>query len=124
MKRLMPSGLISWLAANPNCEKADLFSITLPTGTVMNITEGQWDITVPSGTGGWSGSTTTFSSTQYPATHLAVHPDGRQSPDRQPRRRTVPIRACIPRPSSGLLRHGNSVLRADESGILRHARKR
>jgi Phage conserved hypothetical protein BR0599 len=65
MKRLMPAGLIAFLQNNPNCTKADLFQIALPTGAVMNVTEGQFDITVPSGTAGWAGSTTTFSATQY-----------------------------------------------------------
>lgn len=63
----MPSGLITFLASTPgkNVIKADCFVITLPTGTVMCVTEGQWDITIPSGTPGWSGATTTFSSVQY-----------------------------------------------------------
>ena len=65
MKRLMPSGLITFLQGNANCLKADLFSITLATGTVMNVTNGQWEITVPSGTAGWSGSTTTFHAHLY-----------------------------------------------------------
>jgi hypothetical protein len=61
----MPSSLISFLQANPNCTRADLFAITLPTGTTFYATDGQFDITVPSGTNGWAGSTTTFSTTQY-----------------------------------------------------------
>ena len=65
MKRLMSSGLISFLQANPNCLKSDLFAITLPTGTTFYACEGQWDLTVLSGTAGWSGSTTTFKSVQY-----------------------------------------------------------
>lgn len=65
MKRLMPSTLISWLAANPNCTKADCFAITLPTGTTVYATEGQFSITIPSGTPGWSGATTTFHATEY-----------------------------------------------------------
>ena len=65
MKRLMPSSLITFLQQNPNCLKADLFAITLPTGTVIYVTEGQWDITVPSGTPGWTGATTTFLATTY-----------------------------------------------------------
>ena len=65
MKRLMPSGLISFLQTTPNCIKADLLVITLLNGQVMHVTEGQFDITVPSGTGGWTGSTTTFSATTY-----------------------------------------------------------
>jgi Phage conserved hypothetical protein BR0599/Uncharacterized conserved protein (DUF2163) len=70
MKRLMPSSLVNisgtgFLQTNPNCLKADLFAITLPTGTVMYVTEGQWDITVPSGTPGWTGATTTFLATTY-----------------------------------------------------------
>lgn len=65
MKRLMSTTLINWLAANKNCLKADLFAVTLPTGTVFYATEGQWKVTVPSGTLGWSGSTATFESTKY-----------------------------------------------------------
>lgn len=65
MKRLMPGSLISFLQAHRNCTKADCFAITLPTGTVMYVTEGQLDITIPSGTNGWSGSTTTFKAAQY-----------------------------------------------------------
>ncbi len=61
MKRLMPASLISFLANNRNCQKADLFLIVLPTGQTLAATTGQWDITVPSGTGGWSGITRTFS---------------------------------------------------------------
>lgn len=65
MKRLMSTTLINWLAANKNCLKADLFAITLPTGTTMYATEGQWKVTVPSGTSGWSGVTTTFEANKY-----------------------------------------------------------
>jgi uncharacterized phage protein (TIGR02218 family) len=65
MKRLMPSSLITFLQNNPNCLKADLFVITLPTGTVMYVTEGQFDITVPSGTNGWLGGTTTFLASEF-----------------------------------------------------------
>jgi hypothetical protein len=72
MKRLMPSSLITFLQQNPSCLKADLFSIALPTGTVMNVTEAQFDITVPTGTNGWTKTdgvtalpTTTFASSTY-----------------------------------------------------------
>ena len=65
MKRLMPSGLITYLQSNPNVSRADLFAITLPTGTTLYATSGQFSITVPSGTNGWSGSTTTFHATTY-----------------------------------------------------------
>jgi uncharacterized phage protein (TIGR02218 family) len=61
----MSSTLIAWLAANKNCLKADLFAITLPTGTVFYATEGQWKITVASGTPGWTGATTTFEANKY-----------------------------------------------------------
>ena len=61
----MPASLISFLANNRNCLKADLFLIVLPTGQTLAATNGQWDITVPSGTGGWAGDTTTFSATSY-----------------------------------------------------------
>lgn len=65
MKRLMPPGLITFLQNTPNCTRADLFAITLPTGTTFYATDGQFDITVPAGTSGWSGSTTTFSAATY-----------------------------------------------------------
>lgn len=67
MKRLMPSGLITFLQNNSksNITKSDCFAITLPTGAVMYVTEGQFDITIPSGTAGWNGATTTFKATQY-----------------------------------------------------------
>ena len=65
MKRLMPSSLITFLQNNRNCLKADCFAITLPTGVTFYVTEGQWDITFPSGTPGWSGAQTTFSAGQY-----------------------------------------------------------
>ena len=72
MKRLMPASLITFLQSNPNCEKADLFAITLPTGNTFYATSGQWKITLsaynPStalGTPGWTGPTTTFESVLY-----------------------------------------------------------
>lgn len=65
MKRLMPSSLIALLEENAAVHRADLFAITLPTGTVMLVTDGQWDITVPANTPGWPGGTTTFRATQY-----------------------------------------------------------
>jgi uncharacterized phage protein (TIGR02218 family) len=60
-----PTSLVEFLQATPNVCKADLFVINLPNGQTINATEGQWDITVPSGTSGWSGSTTTFSSNAH-----------------------------------------------------------
>lgn len=65
MKRLMPSSLIAFLQTNPSVVVADLISIALPTGTVLNVTSGQFDITVPSGTPGWSGATQAFAATYY-----------------------------------------------------------
>lgn len=65
MKRLMPAGLITFLQNNRNVVKADCFAITLPTGTVMYVTEGQFDITFKSGTPGWSGGQVTFKAAQY-----------------------------------------------------------
>lgn len=65
MKRLMPAGLVSFLQNNRNMEKADLFVIELPNGETLYATSGQWDITVPSGAGGWPGGTTVFSATEY-----------------------------------------------------------
>lgn len=49
MKRLFPSSLIAFLQENPNCSKADCFALTLPTGTVLYATEGQFDITFQAG---------------------------------------------------------------------------
>lgn len=65
MKRLMPASLIAFLQTTRNVVKADCFTITLPTGVTMYVTEGQWDITFPLGTPGWTGDITTFKSTQY-----------------------------------------------------------
>jgi uncharacterized phage protein (TIGR02218 family) len=65
MKRLMPSGLITFLQQTPNCVRADLFTLTLPTGAVIYVTDGQFDIVVPSGTPGWTGATQTFRATKY-----------------------------------------------------------
>lgn len=44
----MPASLIAFLQNNKNCLRANLFSIFLPTGQVLNVTDGQWDITVGS----------------------------------------------------------------------------
>jgi uncharacterized phage protein (TIGR02218 family) len=66
MKRTMPTGLITWLQANgSNCARADLFTAVLPNGETLCATSGQFDITVPSGTPGWSGATTTFYASQW-----------------------------------------------------------
>ena len=56
MKRVAPASLWTWLSANPNCERADLIAIGLPTGQTLYVTTGQWDITVPFGTLGWTGN--------------------------------------------------------------------
>ena len=74
MKRIMPASLINFLQGTGiNCERADLFSLGLPTGQTTFVTSGGWDITVPFGTAGWTGNenpsigfqTTTFSSSLY-----------------------------------------------------------
>ena len=65
MKRLMPASLINFLQTNKNCLRADLFSIFLPTGQTLNVTSGQWDLTVPAGTPGWDGPTITFYALRY-----------------------------------------------------------
>jgi uncharacterized phage protein (TIGR02218 family) len=57
----MPSTLIAFLQANPNCIRADLFTISLPNGQTLLATSGQFDITIPTATPGWTGTTTTFS---------------------------------------------------------------
>jgi uncharacterized phage protein (TIGR02218 family) len=64
MKR-MPSQLIAYLQTNPGTSRADLFSIALPNSQTVNATSGQFDVTVPSGTPGWAGSTTTFYASKY-----------------------------------------------------------
>jgi uncharacterized phage protein (TIGR02218 family) len=65
MKRLMSTALINALSANPNCTRADCITITLPNGATMNATDGQFDITIPKSTLGWSGNTTTFSANLF-----------------------------------------------------------
>jgi uncharacterized phage protein (TIGR02218 family) len=65
MKRNMPSGLISFLQRNPNCIRADLFTITLPNGHTLYATDGQFDIVVPEHTPGWIWTTTVFSASEY-----------------------------------------------------------
>jgi uncharacterized phage protein (TIGR02218 family) len=65
MKRLMPSSLISWLAANPNCVRADIFTIYLPNGQFLLATDGQFDITIPAGTPGWTNPTATYSASLW-----------------------------------------------------------
>jgi uncharacterized phage protein (TIGR02218 family) len=65
MKRLIPSSLITFLQENPNCVRADLFTISLPNGSAIYATSGQFDITIPSGTNGWAYSTTTFHANQF-----------------------------------------------------------
>lgn len=69
MKRLlMPSqaAAVAWLQANPNCHKADCFTIALPTGQTLCATEGQWDLTIPAAMApGTLGGQTTFKATQY-----------------------------------------------------------
>ena len=63
----MPPGLIEFLQANPNCQRADLFTIgPLPNGQFIYATDGGWDITVPLNTDGWDGGGTyTFSASAY-----------------------------------------------------------
>jgi uncharacterized phage protein (TIGR02218 family) len=65
MKRLMPNSLINFLAANPNCIRADIFTIYLPNGEFLLATDGQFDITIPSGTPGWTNPTATYYSTLW-----------------------------------------------------------
>ena len=62
----MPPGLIAFLQANPTgLVKADCFTIALPTGQTLCVTEGQWDITCNAGKPGWTREQTTFKATQY-----------------------------------------------------------
>lgn len=60
MKRLLPASLITFLQNYPNCQRADLFVLALPNGQTVFVTDGQFDINVPSGTPGWGGGATTF----------------------------------------------------------------
>ena len=60
MKRLMPNSLINFLSTNPNCVRADVFTILLPNGEFLRATDGQFDITIPAGTPGWTNPTETF----------------------------------------------------------------
>ena len=61
----MSTQLIEALDANPNVIVADCFTFTLPNGATMNATSGQFDFVIPEGTLGWSGNTTTFSSSLF-----------------------------------------------------------
>jgi hypothetical protein len=54
MKRLMPTGLITFLQQNPNCIRADIFTIRLPNGQILLATDAQFDITIPDSTPGWT----------------------------------------------------------------------
>lgn len=65
MKRNMPTGLIEFLQSNPNCTRADIFTIILPNGQALLATDGQFDIAIPSGTPGWSSSTLTYRASQW-----------------------------------------------------------
>jgi uncharacterized phage protein (TIGR02218 family) len=63
VKRLLPSGLIDFIAANPNCVRADLITIVLPNGQTLCATSGQFDITVPTSLSPLT--MTTFYANQY-----------------------------------------------------------
>jgi uncharacterized phage protein (TIGR02218 family) len=60
MKKLMPNSLINFLSTNPNCVRADVFTILLPNGEFLLATDGQFDITIPGGTPGWTNPTATY----------------------------------------------------------------
>jgi hypothetical protein len=60
MKHLMPIQLIMYLQRTANNVRADLFTLNLPNGQTLCATDAQFDITVPSTTPGWTGSTTTW----------------------------------------------------------------
>lgn len=67
MKRLIkPStgAAQTWWNANRNAIKADCFVLSLPTGQTLYSTEGQWDLTVPSGMSP-TGVAVTFKSIEY-----------------------------------------------------------
>lgn len=55
---------VAWWAANPNALKADCFSIALPNGQTIYVTEGQFDLTVPASLSP-TGVAITFKATQY-----------------------------------------------------------
>jgi len=67
MKRqIYPStdAAVAWWEANPNAIKADCFTIELPNGVILYVTEGQWDVTIPAGLSPTGGSLT-FRSSQW-----------------------------------------------------------
>ncbi len=72
MKRLTPSSLYTWLGSQVNVIRAECYIIG-PTknGQTIYVTEGPWDITIPTGTGGFVNSqgsnitTKTFSSSAW-----------------------------------------------------------
>jgi uncharacterized phage protein (TIGR02218 family) len=61
----MPTSLITFLAQNPNCIRADIFTIYLPNGEFLLATDGQFDITIQAGTPGWANPTTTYYSSLW-----------------------------------------------------------
>lgn len=65
MKRLMPTGLKDYLNTNPSCVRADIFTILLPNGQSLLATDGQFDITIPAGTPGWTTATATYSASLW-----------------------------------------------------------
>lgn len=60
MKRLMPNSLKDYLSTNPSCVRADIFTILLPNGEYLLATDGQFNITIPVGTPGWTRDTATY----------------------------------------------------------------
>lgn len=65
MSKRVPQSLITFWQNNPNCHRANCFAISLPTGTTLYVTDGQWDITFTPSTPGWGGPLTTFRAGKY-----------------------------------------------------------
>jgi Phage conserved hypothetical protein BR0599/Uncharacterized conserved protein (DUF2163) len=67
MKRLIyPStaSAAAWWQENRNCHRADCFVINLPNGRMMQVTDGQWDVTIPEALSP-TGEAISFSATAY-----------------------------------------------------------